>query len=61
MKKNIVVCCEKMLTGLVKGDVFHDGQINIVGSKGPQFSFCPWCRAKLPFTYDPDPAQERKE
>ena len=56
MRKNIVVCCEKMLDALTEPQPC----IAVVDScdvllEDEPIHFCPWCGKELPFPYDEEP------
>lgn len=53
MKKNIIVCCQTMLTFLGRDLAWIDGifTVSLPKANGGVFdiAFCPWCGKKLPF------------
>ena len=50
MKKDIVICCETMLSNLTRQSIVYDGKLVIDGVDSrfdSAFKFCPWCGAKF--------------
>jgi len=57
VKKNIVVCCDKMLRDLRAGGLLLDGKLAVTPADPRMegdFRFCPRCGAKLPLEYEED-------